>query len=138
MSACDLTHGLGLRRGISLACVLRRRPASEARMIRMIGTLKGYGRYMHENTCSMHIGLFVCMFLLGLPPPQPPYKGGGLWPPPQRGRPPSVAAPLCGFLYMVAGEVASIAKTYRGMSKYALNMYFHAYISYIPLKSLSS
>ena len=26
------------------------------------------------------------------------------------GRPPSGAAPLCGFLYMVAGEVASVAK----------------------------
>ena len=30
--------------------------------------------------------------------------------------------PLCGFLYMVAGEVASIAKTYRRISKCALNM----------------
>ena len=32
------------------------------------------------------------------------------------------------LLYMVAGEVASIAKTYRRISKYALNMYIDAYI----------
>ena len=47
-------------------------------------------------------------------------------------------APLCGFLYMAAGEVASIAKTYRRISKCALNMYIDAYISHIPLESLSS
>ena len=45
------------------------------------------------------------------------------------------AAPLCGFLYMMAWEVASIAKTYRRISKYALNMYFDVYISHIPSKS---
>ena len=49
-------------------------------------------------------------------------KGGG------RGR----------LLYMVAGEAASIAKTYRGISKCALNMYIDAYISHTPLESLSS
>ena len=48
------------------------------------------------------------------------------------------AALLCAFLYMVAGEVASIAKTYRRISKCALNMYIDAYISHIPLESLSS
>ena len=40
-------------------------------------------------------------------------------------------------LYMVAGEVASIAKTYRRISKCALNMCIDAYISHIPLESLS-
>ena len=42
------------------------------------------------------------------------------------------------LLYMVAGEVASVAKTYRLISKYALNMYIDAYISHIPLEALSS
>ena len=43
---------------------------------------------------------------------------------------------------MVAEEVASIAKTYRRIDKGALNIYIYicidAYISYIPLESLSS
>ena len=39
---------------------------------------------------------------------------------------------------LVTGEMASIAKTYRRISKCALNMYIDAYISYIPLESLSS
>ena len=54
------------------------------------------------------------------------------------GRPPSAAAPRCGLLYMVAGKVASIAKTYRRISKCAMNMYIDAYISHIPSESLSS
>ena len=45
------------------------------------------------------------------------------------------AVPFCGFLYVVAGEVASIAKTYRRISKCALNMYIDAYISHILLES---
>ena len=59
----------------------------------------------------------------------------------QRGaarRPPFVEAAEGRLLYMVAGEVASIAKTYRRISKCALNMYIDAYISHIPLESLSS
>ena len=56
-------------------------------------------------------------------------KGGGR----RRRPPPFVEATEGRLLYMVAGEVASIAKTYRRVSKYALNMYFHAYISHIPL-----
>ena len=42
------------------------------------------------------------------------------------------------LLYMVAGQVRSIAKAYRRISKCALNMYIDAYISHIPLESLSS
>ena len=67
------------------------------------------------------------MFLLCLTPPQPPYKGihkGGA----AEGR----------LLYMVTGEVASIAKTYSHISKCALNMYIDVHISHIPLESLSS
>ena len=88
--------------------------------------------FMHIYAC------FCCVCCL--PSPHTPiHKGGGLRPPLHKGgRPPSAAAPLCGFLYMVAGEVASIAKTYRRISKYALNMYIDAYISHIPLESLSS
>ena len=51
----------------------------------------------------------------------------------QRRRP--SAAPLRDFLYMVAGEVASIAQTYRRISS-ALDMYIGAYISHIPLEAL--
>ena len=50
----------------------------------------------------------------------------------------SAAAPLCGFLFLVAGQVASITKKYRRISKCALNMYIDTYISHIPLESLSS
>ena len=42
------------------------------------------------------------------------------------------------LLHMVTGEVAIIAKTYRSISKYASNMYIDAYISNIPVESLSS
>merc|ERR1712216_171119 len=45
---------------------------------------------------------------------------------------------LYGFLHMMAGEVASIAKTYRSISKCALNMYIDAYVSHVPLEPLSS
>ena len=34
-----------------------------------------------------------------------------------------------GFFYMVAGEAASIAKTYRRISKCALNMYIVEYLA---------
>ena len=61
-------------------------------------------------------------------------KGGGR----RRRPPPFVEAAEGRLLYMVAGEVASIAKTYRRISKCALNMYIDAYISHIPLESLSS
>ena len=74
------------------------------------------------------------MFLLCLPPPQPPYKGIH-----KEGRPPCFVETAEGrLLYMAAGEVASIAKTYRRISKCALNMYIDAYIYHIALKSLSS
>ena len=53
------------------------------------------------------------MFLLCLPSPQPPYKGGRLPPPP---------------LVDSFGKAASIANIYRRISKYALNMYSDAYI----------
>ena len=69
------------------------------------------------------------MFLLCLPPTQPPYKGihkGGR---PPRGPPPFVEEAEGRLLYMVDGEVASIAKTYRRISKCALNMYIDAYRS---------
>ena len=55
-------------------------------------------------------------------------KGGGR----RRRPPPFVEAAEGRLLYMVAGEVAGIAKTYRRISKYALNMYIDAYISHIP------
>ena len=45
----------------------------------------------HQYTYSMHMCWYVCMFLLCLPPPQPPYKGIH-----KGGRPPKAAAPLCG------------------------------------------
>ena len=51
------------------------------------------------NILDAHLLVFECMFLLYLPP---------------------AADPLCGFLYMVAGEVAGMAKTYRRTSKCAL------------------
>ena len=93
----------------------------------MIGTPKEYGRYMHQYTYSTHICSYVCMFLLCLPPPQPPYKGIH-----KGGRPPPFVEAAEGrLLYMAAGEVASIAKTYGRISKYALNMYVDAYISHI-------
>ena len=76
--------------------------------------------------------LICCVFLLCLLPPQPPYKGSSLRPPP------FVEAAAGRLLYMVAGEVASIAKTYRRISKCALNMYIDAYSSNIPLESPSS
>ena len=62
------------------------------------------------------------MFLLCLPPPKPSYKGIH-----KGGRPPKAAAPFVEaaegrLLYMMAWEVASIAKTYRRISKYAPNM----------------
>ena len=68
------------------------------------------------------------------PLPQPPHKGIDKW----GGCPPLVKAAEGHLLYMVAWEVASIAKTYRRISKYALNMYIDACISHIPLESLSS
>ena len=46
------------------------------------------------------------------------------------GRLQSAAVPPCGFLYMVAAEVASIAKAYRRISKCVLNMYIDAYLPY--------
>ena len=52
--------------------------------------------------------------------------------------PPLVEAAEGRLLYMVAWEVASIAKTYKRINKYALNMYVRAYISYFLVKSLLS
>ena len=40
--------------------------------------------------------------------------------------------------FTVAGEVANIIITHRRTSKYAMNLYFYAYIFHIPLKPLSS
>ena len=61
-------------------------------------------------------------------------KGDG-----RRQRLPPLVTPAEGrLLHMVAAEVGSIAKTYRRIRKCALNMYIDAYISHIPLESLSS
>ena len=50
------------------------RLVTEYRMIGMIRIPREYGRYMHQYTYSMYICWYVCMFLLCLPAPQPPYK----------------------------------------------------------------
>ena len=105
----------------------------------MLDFLQEYAKYMHLYEYWMHICLYVCMFLLRLLPPQPPYKGFHKGGPKAEGRRPTLVEAAEGrLLYMVAGEAASAAKTYRRISKYALNMHIDAYISNIPSKSLSS
>ena len=52
----------------------------------------------------------------------------------KEGWPPLAAAPVCGFPYMVAGEVASIAKTYRRISKCALSAHTTHLVAWHKLK----
>ena len=88
-------------------------------MIEMIGIPKEYGRYMHQYTYSMHICWYVCMFLLCLPPPRPPYKGIH-----KAGRPP----PLYGG--WGGGKQSKNIQTYQQMCiEYAYScIYIYIYI----------
>ena len=88
--------------------------------------------YMCQYTYSMYICWYVCMFLLCLPPPQPPYKGGGHRPPAFGGRPPLWIPLYDGW---GGGKHSKNIQTYQQMCieyvYWCIYIYIYIYI-YIP------
>ena len=124
------------------------RLVQQYKMIGMIGIPKEYGRYMyqyiyiyiiyiHMYTQFTFADTSVCFCYachLSSHHVKESTRGGGG----RRRPPPFVEAVESHLLYMVVGEVVSIAKKCRRISICALNMYVSAYVSHIPLESLSS